>query len=46
MANADRVWQLQPQRRQRYQWGWPDNGDQDMANANQARQQDGAGGQE
>ena len=44
MADADSLWQLQPQRRQRYQWGWPDNGAQDMANANQARQQDGAGG--
>jgi DNA (cytosine-5)-methyltransferase 1 len=44
MADANSLWQLQPQRRQRYQWGWPDNGAQDMANANQARQQDGAGG--
>ena len=44
MAHHNGVWQLQPQRRQRYQWGWPDNGAQDMANANQARQQDGAGG--
>ena len=44
VAHHNGVWQLQPQRRQRYQWGWPDNGAQDMANANQARQQDSAGG--
>jgi len=44
VAHHNGVWQLQPQRRQRYQWGWPDNGAQDMANANQARQQDGSGG--
>ena len=44
VAHHNGVWQLQPQRRQRYQWGWPDTGAQDMANANQARQQDSAGG--
>jgi DNA (cytosine-5)-methyltransferase 1 len=44
VADADSLRQLQPQRRQRDQWGWPDNGTQDMANTNQARQQDGAGG--